>query len=392
MSIKSIDLFVGAGGLALGAARAGFEITTVVDHDVNACKTLRSNQIDGVQYVRDWNIIERDARACDFKCYSDEIEVVFGGPPCQPFSLGGKHRSHDDDRNMFPIAIRAICDIRPNAFIFENVKGILRTNFAKYFNYIIHQLRFPDVTIQKNEKWYDHLLRLEKLYTNGKYPGLHYNVFFESQNAADFGIPQKRERVFIVGIQADHEVNFRFPTNTHSFDALLYDQWISGEYWDRHKISKSEQPDKPIKLKRRIEQLLSCDKKDIGKPWRTVRDVISDLQDLCISESTTTIRNHFLNPGARSYVGHDGSSWDEPAKTLKAGYHGVPGGENTLRLGNGNVRYFSVRECARLQTFPDEWTFEGSWTQSMRQEGNAVPVDLASTISLSVLNDLNIEK
>jgi DNA (cytosine-5)-methyltransferase 1 len=93
------------------------------------------------------------------------------------------------------------------------------------------------------------------------------------------------------------------------------------------------------------------------------------------------IANHFLNPGARSYAGHTGSPLDEPAKTLKAGDHGVPGGENTLRLEDGSVRYFSVRECARLQTFPDEWIVEGSWTEAMRQLGNAVPARLAQAVA-----------
>lgn len=88
-----------------------------------------------------------------------------------------------------------------------------------------------------------------------------------------------------------------------------------------------------------------------------------------------------FNPGARAYPGHDGSPYDRPAKALKAGDHGVPGGENTLRLEDGSVRYFSVRECARLQTLPDYWIFEGSWTESMRQLGNAVPVQMCEIVA-----------
>lgn len=116
-------------------------------------------------------------------------------------------------------------------------------------------------------------------------------------------------------------------------------------------------------------------------PWRTVRDAIADLPEIGPGEQCCQFPNHFLNPGARAYAGHDGSPLDEPAKTLKAGDHGVPGGENTLRLPNGEVRYFSVRECARLQTFPDEWVLEGSWTEAMRQLGNAVPVRLAELVA-----------
>ncbi len=119
----------------------------------------------------------------------------------------------------------------------------------------------------------------------------------------------------------------------------------------------------------------------LGRPWRTVRDTIADLPRIRPGETSSKVNNHFLNRGARSYAGHTGSPWDEPAKALKAGDHGVPGGENTLRLDDGSVRYFSVRECGRLQTFPDDWTFEGSWTESMRQLGNAVPVLLAEVVA-----------
>ena len=98
--------------------------------------------------------------------------------------------------------------------------------------------------------------------------------------------------------------------------------------------------------------------------------------------------NHRFIPGARSYAGHTGSPLDEPAKTLKAGDHGVPGGENMLLKPNGTVRYFSLRESARLQGFPDDFTFPGSWTESMRQLGNAVPVTLAEVVGDSVAKSL----
>ncbi len=137
----------------------------------------------------------------------------------------------------------------------------------------------------------------------------------------------------------------------------------------------------PDRLKKRVGRISGSVGEDLGLPWKTVRDAISDLPRIGLGQTSTKVANHFLNPGARSYAGHDGSAWDHPAKTLKAGDHGVPGGENTLRLEDGSVRYFSVRECARLQTFPDDWIFEGSWTESMRQLGNAVPVDLGTAVA-----------
>jgi DNA (cytosine-5)-methyltransferase 1 len=230
---------------------------------------------------------------------------------------------------------------------------------------------------------------LEKIYTSGKECGLRYNVVYESHNAADFGVPQKRERVFLVGLRADLGLEFSFPHATHSQDGLLHDQWVSGAYWEEHCIAKRSRPEKSPRLSRRIERLAATDRATLGKRWRTVRDAISDLPQIAEGETSVEIANHFLNPGARSYPGHDGSGWDAPAKTLKAGDHGVPGGENTLRLAKGGVRYFSVRECARLQTFPDDWVFEGAWTEAMRQLGNAVPVDLAEAMSSSLMDTLD---
>ena len=119
-------------------------------------------------------------------------------------------------------------------------------------------------------------------------------------------------------------------------------------------------------------------------PWRTVRDAVSDLGEPASTAKDARHANHVLQFGARSYPGHTGSPLDEPAKTLKAGDHGVPGGENMVRYADGKVRYFSVRESCRLQAFPDEYVFEGSWTENMRQIGNAVPVTLGEVVLRSV--------
>jgi DNA (cytosine-5)-methyltransferase 1 len=124
------------------------------------------------------------------------------------------------------------------------------------------------------------------------------------------------------------------------------------------------------------------------EPWLTVRDAISDLPDP-EQRPNSNIPNHVFIRGARSYPGHTGSPLDAPAKTLKAGDHGVPGGENMLARIDGSIRYFTVREAARLQTFPDEYIFSGGWSESMRQLGNAVPVRLAETVAKSVAQTLD---
>jgi DNA (cytosine-5)-methyltransferase 1 len=107
------------------------------------------------------------------------------------------------------------------------------------------------------------------------------------------------------------------------------------------------------------------------------------------SPQASRIANHKFQSGARKYAGHTGSDFDSPSKTLKAGDHGVPGGENMLAYRNGSVRYFTIRESARLQTFPDWYVFQSSWTESMRQIGNAVPVQLATKIGASVKQTLD---
>ena len=381
-SVNTIELFAGAGGLALGMARAGFKHQAVLDWDENACRTLRRNKTDGVNHVRDWNVIECDIRKHDFKQYEGRVQIVAGGPPCQPFSIGGKSLGHTDYRNMFPDAIRAIREIQPRGFIFENVRGLLREGFSNYYSYIIHQLRFPEIRQHKNEEWIDHFSRLKRTYDRDDYGGLRYNVVYTCLNAANFGVPQRRERVLVVGIRSDLNSEFEFPKGSHTQEALLYEKWVSDVYWDRHNIPKSKRPvSPPSRLQRRIDRLSLAGHSQFGRPWLTVRDAINDLPKVDIGETSTKVPNHFMNPGARAYPGHDGSKWDEPAKTLKAGDHGVPGGENTLRINKSSVRYFSVRECARLQTFPDEWYFEGSWTVAMRQLGNAVPVQLAERVA-----------
>ncbi|WP_313903761.1 DNA cytosine methyltransferase [Rhizobium leguminosarum] len=198
-------------------------------------------------------------------------------------------------------------------------------------------------------------------------------------NAADHGVPQRRERVFFVGFREDTNVSWHFPQATHSRDALVWDQ-LHGTYWDRHKVARKQRP-----VGKGAGASLDPKTPPSEKPWRTVWDAISDLPD---PEGATTfdipVSNHRLQPGARSYPGHTGSPIHEPAKTLKAGVHGVPGGENMLLLPNGRVRYFTVRESARLQTFPDEFVFHGSWSETMRQLGNAVPVKLAEVVGKSV--------
>jgi DNA (cytosine-5)-methyltransferase 1 len=378
--MNSIELFAGAGGLGMGIEKAGFDHSLVIERDPDACATVRFNFSRRRNGHSSWPLHEIDVRHFDFTRFADKVALVSGGPPCQPFSIGGRARGLHDSRDMFPEAARVVRNVRPKAFIFENVRGLLRRSFAKYFEYVILQLTYPEIISDNQEDWTEHLGRLERHHTKGQYHGLHYRVAFRLVNAADYGVPQKRERVVIVGFRSDVGEDWSFPSATHSDEALLFSQWVTNEYWEQHRISRRSRPLITTEI---AERVIKMQEPKGMERWQTVRDAIAGLPNPRVSENQR-ILNHRFQAGARVYAGHTGSPLDAPAKTLKAGDHGVPGGENMLVLGDGSVRYFTVRESARLQTFPDWFAFPCSWTESMRQIGNAVPVLLSETIAKSV--------
>ncbi len=382
--MKSVELFTGAGGLAMGTAMAGFSHQALVEFDKHSCYTISFNRLKGMPLLKDWLVHQMDVADFDYSIVDGEIDLLAGGPPCQPFSVGGKHGASFDQRDMFPQFVRAVRELKPKVFLIENVRGLVRRNFLKYFEYIVLQLNYPELLPSPDELWSDHLARLKCHNQNNARDKLNYKVSWRILNAADYGVPQKRERVFIIGFRADLNSHWSFPEATHTEEALYCQKWVTGEYWDRHKIARKDRPEMSIKEGRRWAVNGPSLFGSITSPWRTVRDAISDLPT---PENTTlakAIPNHVYIPGARIYRGHTGSHWDEPAKTLKAGVHGVPGGENVLVFPDGQVRYFTVREAARLQTFPDDYYFPTARGESMRQIGNAVPVTLAHLIATSI--------
>jgi len=387
--MRSVELFVGAGGLAIGTARAGFHHEGIFEWDRNACDTITENQRRKVFPATEWPSVEpTDVRDVDFTRF-EGIDLVSGGPPCQPFSIGGKHRGRTDQRNLFPEVVRAVRQSAPRAILIENVKGLTRPAFANFLEHVRLQLSYPELIQKRNEDWTDHLARLEKYHTGGSKGGLRYNVVIHHAKAANYGVPQRRDRIFIVGFRNDLSPEWSFPAETHSENALLYSQWVTREYWDYHSLSRTPSP--PPRMRARIEKLKSGEIEVTEERWRTVRDALYD-PETALPDPTKAIDtgflNHIHNPGARTYKGHTGSPLDQPAKTLKAGDHGVPGGENMLAHSNGKVRYFTVRESARLQTFPDDYYFAGAWTEAMRQLGNAVPVALAELVARSIREKL----
>lgn len=370
--MKSIEIFSGAGGLVKGLELAGITHCALVEWNVDACRTLRLNYDARIVH-------EDDIRLFDFSDYHN-VDIIAGGPPCQPFSLGGKAQGMDDSRDMFPSAVKAIRTLRPKAFIFENVKGLLRKSFAEYFDYILLQLTYPDVVLLSADWRENHhtLMEHDKVACMGEKS---YNVTYTLVNAADYGVPQTRERVMIVGFRSDIETKWAFPKPTHSREALLWSQFVTGEYWLRHE-TKNYYPENVCAIyKSKLKEEFGLFGPEL-KPWHTVRDAIGTLGE------PDGKGDHLLRGGAKEYAGHTGSAIDWPSKTIKAGTHGVPGGENMIKFPNGDVRYMSVAEAKRLQTFPDNYRISGSWSEAMRQIGNAVPVRLGNIVAKSVVKAL----
>jgi DNA (cytosine-5)-methyltransferase 1 len=378
MIVNCLELFSGAGGLAKGLEFSGLKHSALVEVNNYACASLRENFDAEKVFFGDIKNFNLDNL--------DQIDVVAGGPPCQPFSLGGKHKADQDSRDMFLYAIRAIERLIPKAFVFENVKGLLRPTFADYFEYIIFRLTYPNLTAKANSDWREHLSELRSV-SKWSYAGTQYDVKFKLINAANYGVPQMRERVVIVGIRSDLLVSWSFPSETHSNDRLFWDMYVTGEYWKRHEISNSQRPE----VSRLIEEKVFKLRKKYGiaepelLPWKTVRDALHDIPD---PKSNHGISDHLFRDGARIYPGHTGSDFDWPSKTIKAGGHGVPGGENMIRFADNSVRYFTIFEAKRIQTFPDNFVIKGAWGEAMRQIGNAVPVLLAEIIGRELTKKL----
>jgi len=382
--MKSLELFSGSGGLAEGLRLSGFKHEALIEWNKDACNSLRNN-------FQDIPVHETDIRNFDFTQFGN-IDILAGGPPCQPFSLGGKAKGNKDDRDMFPYAIKGIRELKPKAFLFENVKGLLRQSFSSYFNYIILQLSYPELTKNQNESWKTHLSRLKKTHNSGNFQGLKYNVEFKLINSANYGIPQKRERVIIIGIKDCLNIGWSFPKESHSIDKLLWDKYVTGDYWEKFKVPINEREEITPKIKSRIERLKR--KYDLYipelQPWVTVREALFDLPNP--QSKVNNITDHIFRDGAKIYPGHTGSYIDEPSKTIKAGNHGVPGGENMIRFKNGDVRYFTVQEAKRIQTFPENYEITGAWSEAMRQLGNAVPVNLAKIIGNKIIQKLSSQQ
>ncbi|MTH95600.1 DNA cytosine methyltransferase [Roseibium sp. RKSG952] len=343
--MDSVELFGGCGGLALGIGKAGFRSLAIVEMDCEASGTLRAN---GGHFGHAPGVLCQDVGTVDWTKYCG-VDLVAGGPPCQPFSGGGVGAGNLDPRDKWPEAIRAVREIRPRAFLFENVKGLMRKKFEDYRNSVVRALEDEG-----------------------------YKVVLALVDAADYGVPQRRHRVFFLGVRADLGIAPTAPRKTHSLERLVWDKWVDGTYWERVGITALNGIGVSPREKQILRKLKRAGERPALLPWKTVREALLPLGD------PDGVNGHVHKEGARTYPGHTGSPLDLPSKAIKAGVHGVPGGENMFVRDDGSVRYYTVREAAEIQGFPAGFELSGAWGTVMKQIGNAVPVALGKVMATSL--------
>lgn len=366
-AFTDVELFAGAGGLAIGLRAAGFGPGHLFESDPHACATLRHNLASGSPTLAG-EVHPDDVKAVNWTRLARPVRLLAAGAPCQPFSLAGRHKADQDDRNLFPEVLRAVRELRPAAVLIENVRGLLRSPLTPYFDYVRRQLECPSLKPRKDESWQKHDQRLRRQQCAVGYAP-EYLVAWRLLDAADYGAAQNRRRVFVVATRIELPA-YRFPSPSHSRDALVGQQ-SSGAYWEQRSIPKPKDWAAPC-----VDQVQS----NGHLPWVTVRDALQDLPEPA-SSADGAVMNHWRIEGARHYTGHSGSALDWPSKTIKAGVHGVPGGENTLIDDTGKLRYYTLREAARVQGFPDSHFFTGARIHITRQIGNAVPCILAEHVA-----------
>ncbi|MDO3695897.1 DNA (cytosine-5-)-methyltransferase [Wenyingzhuangia sp. chi5] len=329
---KVIELFAGAGGLAVGLEKAGIKCVALNEIDKWACQTLRENRPN-------WNILEGDIKSYDFKEYKNQVEIITGGFPCQAFSYAGKKLGLQDARGtLFYEFARAVKEVNPLICIGENVKGLLSHDKGKTIEGMISIL-----------------------------DEIGYNITpVKVLKAINYKVPQKRERVILVGIRKDINLRYEYP-KPHNKIYNLIDALKKGELYDCD-VPKSEGSKYP-KHKKEVLELVPQ-----KGYWRNLP---LDIQKEYMGKS------FYLGGGKTGIARRIG--WDEPSLTLTCS----PAQKQTERCHPEETRPFTVREYARIQTFPDDWKFMGSISQQYKQIGNAVPCNLGTEIGYSIIKFLN---
>jgi len=327
-----IELFAGAGGLAVGLERTGLKCVALNEIDPWACKTLRNNRPN-------WNVLEGDVKNFSFLAYKGKVDVVTGGFPCQAFSYAGKKLGLNDARGtLFYEFARVVQEVNPLICIGENVRGLLSHEKGKTLQGMISIL---------NEIGY-RVMPVQVL------------------KAVNYRVPQKRERLILVGVRKDIDLTFEYPKPIRQTFNLK-------DALKRGALYQTDVPDSMgVKYPETKKRVL-----DLVPPKGYWRDLPLDLQKEYMGGS------FFLGGGKTGMARRIG--WDEPSLTLTCS----PAQKQTERCHPDETRPFTVREYARIQTFPDEWSFAGSMAQQYKQIGNAVPVNLGQEVGYSIIRFLN---
>lgn len=329
---KVLELFAGAGGLALGMEKAGLKCIALNEIDKWACETLRNNRPN-------WNVLEGDIKNFDFSEYKNKVDIITGGFPCQAFSYAGKKLGLNDARGtLFYEFARAVQEVKPLLCIGENVRGLLSHEKGKTLQgmiSILDEIGYKVVPVQV----------LKAIY---------------------YRVPQKRERLILVGVRKDVDIDFEYP-NPHRKIYNLKDALKKGELYDSD-VPKSKGANYPDYKKNVL---------DLVPPKGYWRDLPLEIQKEYMGGS------FYLGGGKTGMARRIG--WDEPSLTLTCS----PAQKQTERCHPEETRPFTVREYARIQTFPDNWEFAGSIAQQYKQIGNAVPVNLAQEVGFSIVRFLN---
>jgi DNA (cytosine-5)-methyltransferase 1 len=319
-----VDLFSGAGGTALGLENAGLSHKLLVEVDKDCVETLRINK-------KSWNVIHDDISKVSFK--GIRADIVEGGFPCQSFSYAGKKKGFEDIRGtLFFEFVRCIQEIRPKVAIGENVKGLLRHDNGRTLKIMIETLQ-----------------------------SLGYKVAYRVLRSQYFDVPQKRERLIIIGVREDLDIPILFPKE-NDYVVTLKDALQN--------VPFSEGQSYPEKKKKVM---------DLIPPGGYWKDLPEELQKEYMGAS------YYMGGGKTGMARR--LSWDEPSLTLTTS----PAQKQTERCHPDETRPLTMREYARIQTFPDSWKFSGSLASQYKQIGNAVPVNLGFHIGRAVISMLNKE-
>lgn len=325
-----LELFSGAGGMALGLHKAGLEPIALVDKDKDANSTIKYN-------FPDWNVIGADINDLaengidSVIDQTNSIDIVTGGFPCQPFSYAGLRAGLNDTRGtVFYSLATIIGDIKPKMFVLENVTGLLNHDKGKTFE-IVHKILSD----------------------------MNYRLDYKVLNAWDYGVPQKRQRIFIVGIKDEYKTRFTWP-RAHSYKPVLKDVLCN--------VPTSKGCEYPVHKKKVLDLVPQ------GGCWVDLPDDVA----------RAYMGNSYFSGGGRRGMARR-LSYDDASLTLTTS----PAQKQTERCHPEETRPLTVREYARIQTFPDDYEFIGSISSMYRQIGNAVPVHLAYEVGRSIVEVLD---